>query len=180
MASVSRPTFGAILHPAPAVDNMLSSRSGRRRARAAALPEVVRRGLDIGLAGTLLLITAPFLLLLTILVRVSSPGPALFRQVRVGSAGRTFRILKLRTMVHDAEMRLRLDPDLRNEYLASHFKVAADRDPRITPIGRFLRRTSLDELPQLLNVLLGHMSMVGPRPVVPRSWSCSATCRRRI
>lgn len=119
------------------------------------------------MAASMLLVTAPVILLLALMVKATSPGPAFFRQVRVGSAGRSFRIVKLRTMVRDAEELLRSDTGLRHEYVASHFKVPVDLDPRLTTVGRFLRRTSLDELPQLVNVLLGHMSMVGPRPVVP-------------
>jgi len=97
-------------------------------------------------------------------VRLTSPGPILFRQRRVGLNGRTFEVLKFRTMVADAEARL---PDLltRNEINGHAFKITDD--PRVTPLGTFLRRTSLDELPQLWNVLRGQMSLVGPRPPLP-------------
>jgi exopolysaccharide production protein ExoY len=169
MASATRPRILPFLRsgPGPSAEPVAAVRvpSPRR------VTEWARRGVDIVIAATMLLLTAPVILLLALVVRVTSPGPAFFRQVRVGSAGRPFRIVKLRTMVRDAEDRLRRDPGLRHEYVASHFKVPADLDPRLTAVGRFLRRTSLDELPQLVNVLLGHMSMVGPRPVVPEELS---------
>jgi lipopolysaccharide/colanic/teichoic acid biosynthesis glycosyltransferase len=126
-----------------------------------------KRGVDIVLAGLMLLVTAPLIGLLALVVKATSPGPAFFRQVRIGRSGRPFRILKLRTMRCDAESQLHRDSSLRDVYLTNHFKVPAALDPRLTKLGAFLRRTSLDELPQLINVLLGQMSMVGPRPVVP-------------
>ena len=114
------------------------------------------------------LLTAPVLLLLALIVRIESPGPALYRQVRVGRHGRHFTCFKLRTMFVDADLRLQQilhdDKQARHEF-ASTRKLKAD--PRITRTGRFLRATSLDELPQLWNVLLGDMSLVGPRPLVP-------------
>lgn len=122
-----------------------------------------KRGLDIAGAGVGLLLSGPFLLLLAIVVRLDSPGPALFRQKRIGQDGRRFQVLKLRTMAADAESR-------RAELLAQSKDpgwLHLDHDPRITRVGRFLRHTSLDELPQLWNVLKGDMSLVGPRPLVP-------------
>lgn len=113
----------------------------------------LKRGFDF-LAGTLIfLITLPLFLTLALLVRLSSPGPVLFVQQRVGRRGRTFNLYKFRTMHLDAP--------------AYAYSPKTPADPRITPIGRFLRRTSLDELPQLLNVLKGEMSLVGPRPEMP-------------
>jgi lipopolysaccharide/colanic/teichoic acid biosynthesis glycosyltransferase len=103
------------------------------------------------------------MLLAMIAVKLDSPGPVLFTQERIGRRGRPFRVLKLRTMCADAESRvgeltgLSRDPDW----------LLLDHDPRVTRIGRLLRHTSIDELPQLFNVLRGEMSMVGPRPLVP-------------
>jgi lipopolysaccharide/colanic/teichoic acid biosynthesis glycosyltransferase len=126
-----------------------------------------KRVLDVVLATVLLLLAAPLIALLAVAVKATSSGPALFRQVRVGQSGRRFHILKLRTMYSGAEALIADDSQLRRTYLSNHFKVPAAVDPRLTGIGRFLRRTSLDELPQLLNVVRGEMSLVGPRPVVP-------------
>jgi exopolysaccharide biosynthesis polyprenyl glycosylphosphotransferase len=119
---------------------------------------------DRVLGGLLLLATAPLLALLAVAVRADSPGPVLFRQTRVGIDGRRFTMLKFRSMVRDAEERRDdlLDLDEGNGVL---FKVR--RDPRVTRVGSLLRRFSLDELPQLINVLRGDMSLVGPRPPLP-------------
>ena len=127
---------------------------------------VVKRATDVVLAGLLLVLFVPVALVLALLVKVSSPGPVLFRQPRVGRNGRQFSLLKFRSMRIDAEERLRRDPALYDAYLANNFKVPG-HDPRLTPVGRYLRMMSVDEIPQLLNVLGGHMSLVGPRPVVP-------------
>lgn len=110
---------------------------------------------------------APLLVFLSILVKASSPGPVYFRQQRIGAAGEPFWCYKFRTMVTDANERLRAhlldDPGARAEWDAEH---KLKNDPRITRLGRFLRKTSLDELPQIFNILKGEMSLVGPRPVV--------------
>jgi exopolysaccharide production protein ExoY len=126
-----------------------------------------KRVVDVvgALAG--LLVAAVPLVFLTVAIALESSGSPIFAQERVGRAGRRFRCLKLRTMRQDAEDVLRSDPELYAEYLANHFKIPEDRDPRTTRLGKFLRRTSLDELPQLWNVLRGDMSLVGPRPIVP-------------
>lgn len=116
-------------------------------------------------AGMLLLLLAPTLGVIALAVRVTSTGPALFRQTRVGKEGREFTLLKFRTMSADAEAR-RAELDTRNEHDGALFKIR--RDPRVTPLGRWLRRYSLDELPQLVNVVRGQMSLVGPRPPLPR------------
>jgi lipopolysaccharide/colanic/teichoic acid biosynthesis glycosyltransferase len=101
---------------------------------------------------------------IVVAIKIGSRGPVLFRQTRVGKAGRTFTSYKFRSMVADAEAQLpRLRP--RNEAAGPVFKIK--NDPRITSVGRWLRRTSLDELPQLINVLKGDMSLVGPRPPLP-------------
>ncbi len=112
-----------------------------------------------------LVLFAPVILMLAVLVRATSPGPALFRQVRIGRDGREFSMIKFRTMVRDAETR-RADLVAHNERAEGLLFKIRD-DPRITRLGRFLRKYSLDELPQLLNVLGGSMSLVGPRPPLP-------------
>ena len=104
--------------------------------------------------------------ILSLAIWLESPGSPVFRHERIGFRGRRFLCLKLRTMRVDAEALLRSDPTMYELYRRHHFKIPDDRDPRVTRVGRFLRRTSLDELPQLWNVLSGEMSLVGPRPVV--------------
>jgi exopolysaccharide biosynthesis polyprenyl glycosylphosphotransferase len=122
---------------------------------------VLKRALDIVAAGPALILLSPALILLAILIRLDSPGPAFYSALRAGRKGRPFRCHKFRTMVVDAEaMKEKLKE--KNQRQGPFFKIADD--PRITRIGRFLRRYSLDELPQLLNVLKGEMSLVGPRP----------------
>lgn len=113
-----------------------------------------KRAVDLAVAVPIAALASPVMGAIALWVRRDSPGPALFRQVRVGHGGRPFRLMKFRTMVVDAER------------IGTGLRTRAD-DPRITRAGRFLRRTSLDELPQLLNVIRGDMSLVGPRPTVP-------------
>ena len=124
-----------------------------------------KRALDIAGALELLVVFSPLMLVIALLM-LPQRGPAFFGHNRVGQGGAEFACLKFRTMVPDAEARLKdlleRDPDARRQWQADH---KLDKDPRITPVGNFLRRTSLDELPQLLNVLRGDMSLVGPRPV---------------
>jgi exopolysaccharide production protein ExoY len=131
------------------------------------LQRAVKRTFDVLVAAVGLLAVLPALLVLGALVRLDSSGPALFRQARVGAGGRRFRIAKFRTMVEGAEDLLELDPDLRKLHRENSFKLPVAMDPRVTRLGAFLRRTSLDELPQLWNVLIGDMSLVGARPVEP-------------
>ena len=126
------------------------------RDRSVYLP--IKRMMDLALSIISLPIVLPVLLLASIAIRLDTPGPAFFIQERIGQHGRHFRLYKLRTMVANAE-------ELKATVLDSrtvHFKTLAD--PRITRVGRFLRKTSLDELPQLFNVIRGEMSLVGPRP----------------
>jgi lipopolysaccharide/colanic/teichoic acid biosynthesis glycosyltransferase len=133
---------------------------------------VVRRCLDIALGGLALVVLSLPMLVIALLVRAGSPGPALFRQTRLGQHGRRFRMLKFRTMAagcddeahRDFVTRLLRDEDPRSDP-GGLYKLATD--PRITHLGRLLRRSSLDELPQLINVLRGEMSLVGPRPMLP-------------
>ncbi|MDF8335257.1 sugar transferase [Novosphingobium cyanobacteriorum] len=125
------------------------------------------RALDIAISFTALLFALPLLVLIAIIVRISDPGPVLFAHRRVGAGGRTFHCLKFRTMVVDADVRLKAllesDPAAREEWNRTQ---KLRKDPRITWAGSFLRKSSLDELPQLINVLRGEMSLVGPRPIV--------------
>jgi len=123
-----------------------------------------KRAIDIVVSALLLLALSPLLIALAIGVRLTSGGPAIFVQMRCGLRGRPFRFYKFRSMVADAEARKRELIHL-NEMQGPAFKIADD--PRITRFGRFLRKYSLDELPQLWNVLIGNMSLVGPRPPTP-------------
>jgi exopolysaccharide biosynthesis polyprenyl glycosylphosphotransferase len=130
------------------------------------LPKLfLKRSLDMVVAGTALLLLLPLAALIALAIRLDSPGPVLFRQVRLGVGGRPFRIYKFRTMCVNAED-LRANLAHLNQYGDGRLFKIAD-DPRTTRIGRWLRRTSLDELPQVINVLLGDMSLVGPRPPLP-------------
>lgn len=126
---------------------------------------LIKSGFDRIVAGVALLLCSPLLLAVAIAVRLGDGGPVLFRQERVGQDGRPFRLFKFRTMVPDAEARLD-ELDALNETDGLLFKIR--QDPRITYIGAKLRRWSLDELPQLINVLIGEMSLVGPRPALPQ------------
>lgn len=123
-----------------------------------------KRGFDALAAGLGLLLIAPILAVIAVLIKIDSPGPVFFSQVRCGRNGENFRMLKFRSMVTDAEKRLEALKQL-DEGNGVMFKLRDD--PRITPLGRFLRAHSLDELPQLWNVLRGDMSLVGPRPPLP-------------
>ncbi|QUJ76566.1 WecB/TagA/CpsF family glycosyltransferase [Sulfitobacter albidus] len=125
---------------------------------------IVRRALDITLSLTALVLLSPLLAMTALAVKAESKGPALFTQTRIGQNGRPFTILKFRSMVWEAEA-LRADVLARSDREGICFKSKSD--PRITGVGRFIRRTSIDELPQLVNVLLGQMSIVGPRPALP-------------
>lgn len=125
--------------------------------------EVCKRMLDIVAALVLLVLTLPLCMAVAILIKATSPGPTFFRHKRLGRGGKEFWCLKFRTMVVDAEEQLRRCPRLREQFEAN-YKIK--NDPRVTPVGRFLRRTSIDELPQLLQVLTGQMSLIGPRPIV--------------
>ncbi|HEU4735761.1 MAG TPA: sugar transferase [Solirubrobacterales bacterium] len=133
---------------------------------------IARRLIDVVVAGALILLLSPLLLLLTLAIRLDSRGPALFRQRRVGFGEREFTVLKFRSMRTDA------DPGGHRDYVTALIKGKAANggrknlyklavDDRITPVGRWIRRWSLDELPQLFNVLAGDMALVGPRPAIP-------------
>jgi exopolysaccharide biosynthesis polyprenyl glycosylphosphotransferase len=149
---------------------------GVRRYGLARSSELIKRTTDLAAASAALVVFGPLLLLLMLAVKLDSPGPVFFRQSRIGRRGERFSMLKLRSMVIDAEAR-KAELEQRNEVQGGMFKIS--NDPRITRVGRILRRTSLDELPQLLNVLAGDMSLVGPRPLIPDEDSLITGWQRR-
>jgi len=130
-------------------------------------PRTIKRILDVAVAFAALLVFSPLLLLVGIAIKLTSPGPMLFLQERIGFRKRRFKIFKFRTMVPNAEKLMQV-LEKHNEASGPVFKIK--NDPRITPIGKFLRKSSIDELPQLLNVLSGDMSLVGPRPLPVRDY----------
>ncbi|MGR3376698.1 WecB/TagA/CpsF family glycosyltransferase [Salipiger abyssi] len=140
------------------------ARASLHALRVAGREAVAKRALDMALSAALLVMLAPVLLLVAALIRLESKGPALFHQQRVGRDGRAFTILKFRTMHTDAEARLAA---IRAQSDRQGICFKSRHDPRVTRVGRFLRRYSVDELPQILNVFKGDMSLVGPRPALP-------------
>jgi exopolysaccharide production protein ExoY len=128
---------------------------------------LIKRALDIFGALVGLLILLPVSLVVFVVMKVQEPnGNILFKQDRIGLNGSKFRIYKFRSMLINAEEKLQENPELYRKYVENNYKLEQEEDPRITKIGGFLRKTSLDELPQFINVLKGEMSLVGPRPVV--------------
>jgi len=158
-----------------------------RRPDLAGPETLMRRLVDVAGAAAVLMAVAPFLAAIAVAVKISSPGPIFYRQERVGRFGRRFTMYKFRTMVAGN------DPTIHREYLKSYIRngdaasVSADgtkiykltSDPRVTRIGSWLRAFSLDELPQLWNVLRGEMSLVGPRPCLPYEWELYRPWQRR-
>jgi len=136
---------------------------GREWLREASLPLLAKRAVDLTGALVGLTLLTPVILAIAVLIRLEARGPILFRQLRRGYRGQLFRVLKFRTMSVDAEQRLDALEDSNESAGGVLFKLRDD--PRVTRMGRFLRRYSLDELPQLINVLFGEMSLVGPRPL---------------
>jgi len=130
-----------------------------------ALYEVSKRALDIIASFLGLIILSPILLIVAILIKLESKGPALFSQSRIGLSGEQFKMYKFRSMVQNAE-ELKDKLAKQNEMSGPMFKMKDD--PRVTKVGKFIRKTSIDELPQLLNALKGEMSLVGPRPSLPK------------
>jgi exopolysaccharide biosynthesis polyprenyl glycosylphosphotransferase len=126
---------------------------------------MVKGAVDRSVAALAAILLAPALVAIALAVRLTSPGPALYRQERVGLNGQTFTMLKFRSMHVDADRQV---DDLLGENISDGLLFKIKADPRVTPVGRWLRRLSLDELPQLFNVLGGSMSLVGPRPPLPR------------
>jgi len=159
------------MYDAPSLDQNTQPRAARVVASGVRVGPVsggaLCRAFDIIIALAAILFTAPLLIMISLGVKLHDGGPALFGHRRVGRGGRTFTCMKFRSMVVDAEARLAsllaADSGAREEW-STDFKLR--HDPRITPLGEFLRRSSLDELPQLFNVLRGDMSIVGPRPIV--------------
>lgn len=139
----------------------------RAESRAAARDALLIRAIDITIAVSAVLVLLPLLLLIFVAMKLTSPGPVLFAHRRIGRGGQTFPCYKFRSMVVNSaevlEQHLAESPDARAEWQRDQ---KLRNDPRVTPIGRLLRRTSLDEVPQIFNVLRGEMSMVGPRPIV--------------
>jgi exopolysaccharide biosynthesis polyprenyl glycosylphosphotransferase len=124
----------------------------------------VKRGFDVLISAAVLVLLSPFLAAIALAIRIDSRGPIFFTQRRLGQNGRVFKMVKFRSMFSDAEARLEA-LRTQNEMSGPVFKIKDD--PRVTKVGRFLRRTSLDEFPQFWNVLKGEMSIVGPRPPIP-------------
>jgi len=151
---------------------VFSMANGPDRAIGLALKRVV----DVVGAAVLMVVLAPVAAVLAVAIKLDSPGPVLFRQERVGLHGRTFKVVKFRSMCSGAEEQ-QAELQAHNEINGHAFKLADD--PRITRVGRFLRRSSLDELPQLMNVLRGQMSLVGPRPPLPSEVANYDTWHRR-
>jgi exopolysaccharide biosynthesis polyprenyl glycosylphosphotransferase len=147
--------------PAETVSAVATATATRVRARRMA--RLIKRVIDVVGAAAGLVLLSPLMLLIALMILLESPGPVLFRQRRVGQRGRIFWFLKFRTMVQDAEDRLKQLEAMNESACGVLFKIR--NDPRVTNLGRFLRRSSLDELPQLWNVLRGEMSLVGPRPL---------------
>jgi len=128
----------------------------------------LKRALDVVLSALALIVMSPLFAILALLVKLDSPGPVIYRRRVVGVNGKEFYALKFRTMVVNADEVLRQNPELFREF-QKNFKLR--NDPRVTRVGRFLRRTTIDEFPQLLNVLKGEMSLVGPRMISPAELS---------
>ncbi len=129
------------------------------------MSRLAKRGIDMAVAALMLLLLAPLFGVVALLIRLASPGPVIFSQNRVGRWGRPFKMYKFRSMVVNAEQLLVSLKDQNESGAGVIFKMK--KDPRITPIGAFIRKTSIDELPQLWNVIRGDMSLVGPRPAIP-------------
>ncbi len=155
-----------------------SSLEARRDPGHGALAKVAKRALDLVGALLLLAVLLPFLVVTAVLIKLDSPGPIIFRQRRIGRRDDGFSMLKFRTMIDGADEQKAKLWHL-NEAAEGLFKI--DGDPRVTRVGRWLRATSLDELPQLLHVVTGKMSLVGPRPLVPEEDALiTGTNRRRL
>lgn len=127
----------------------------------------ISRVIDIIASILLIVLLSPIFLAVAGIIYLSNGGPVLFRQQRLGKNGKRFEILKFRTMRKDAEIILREDKELYQKYLDNDYKLPAGKDPRLVKFGSFLRKSSLDEIPQLFCVIKGSMSLVGPRPIVP-------------
>lgn len=151
-------------NPAPTV-----SRASRRSMRI----------IDVALASFSLVLVSPIALVVAVLIATTSRGPVIFRQQRVGRGGELFEVLKFRSMADGTHHEVHADPVARSLYEANDFKLRPD-DPRITTVGRFLRKTSLDEIPQLVNVVRGEMSLVGVRPLLERELALRPELDQRL
>ena len=125
---------------------------------------LIKRAFDIVMSGIAMLVLSPIFLIIAVLVKVDSKGPVFFGHKRLGQGGKIIKVYKFRTMVQNAEAMLDTLPEDKLEEFKENFKL--DDDPRITKVGSVLRESSLDELPQLLNIFLGNMTIVGPRPII--------------
>jgi lipopolysaccharide/colanic/teichoic acid biosynthesis glycosyltransferase len=173
--------------PERAADLNLYPEFSRRR-RSNRVAHIVKRSLDIAVGTSALLVLSPLFSAIALLIKATSKGPVLFRQTRIGQYGKPFVFLKFRSM------HVNSDPGIHKEYVSQFIAGKAEttssdgdgsniykitNDPRVTPLGRILRKTSLDELPQLLNVLMGEMSLIGPRPPVPYEFEAYDIWHRR-
>lgn len=162
---LEQPAYPRLMEAFPDGGQITSARLVWSRPSQERIDEAVKRAMDLVVASILLLLTLPVLLLAMLAIKLTSPGPVIFIQRRCGKDGVPFWCFKFRTMVDGAERLRQDDQTLRAEFAASgNWKLAGD--PRVTRVGRILRQTSVDELPQLVNVLRGEMSMVGPRPAM--------------
>lgn len=127
-----------------------------------------KRLTDIVVSLLALIVLSPLILLLSIIVFVQDGHKPFYKQIRIGKDGKKFGMFKFRSMIYNADQVLKSNPELYQKYIKNSYKLPEGEDPRITKIGAFLRRTSLDEIPQFFNVLKGQMSLVGPRPIVEK------------
>ena len=128
-----------------------------------------KRLFDILISGVMLIILIPVFIVFSVIYLIGeNRGPLFYRQVRVGRNGELFKMYKFRSMVVNADKKLLANKELYEKYVANSYKLPDGEDPRVTKFGRFIRRTSLDELPQFINVFIGNMSIIGPRPIVEK------------
>jgi lipopolysaccharide/colanic/teichoic acid biosynthesis glycosyltransferase len=167
---------GAIALPAPGTLPEVVSEAEHYGRQHGLFARSVKRTIDLVGAALLVLVLAPVWLMIALLIKIDSPGPILFRQRRIGRDGEPFAMLKFRTMIDGADDHKASLLHL-NEAADGLFKI--NGDPRVTRIGRWLRATSLDELPQLIHVITGRMSLVGPRPLVPEEDARITGAQRR-
>jgi len=160
-------TNGRVWVPPLVISGRDGSRSNAWSRLQMAQGRFIKRGFDVLLSAVVLALVSPLFIVIAVAIKLTSPGPIFFVQGRRGKGGRLFPCLKFRTMVPDAERILDADDRLRELYKKYDHKLPAEHDSRISRVGRWLRASSLDELPQLLNVFVGHMSLVGPRPRTP-------------
>lgn len=127
-----------------------------------------KRLTDIVISLLALIVLSPLILVLSVLIFIQDGHSPFYKQVRIGQYGKKFGMYKFRSMIFNADQVLKNDPELYKKYVANSFKLPEGEDPRVTKIGAFIRKTSLDEIPQFINILMGQMSLVGPRPIVEK------------